>query len=133
MNPHDYLIRVRHLDELIKAKCAERDQLMVLATSVSANMDGMPHASGKSDKVGNIAVKLADLENEINEMIDRYVNLKRDVVTKLEALPHQEYLVLHKYYIQGMTLAAIANDMYYHRVTVSKIKARAMERLKQTT
>jgi DNA-directed RNA polymerase specialized sigma subunit len=129
MNAHDYLIRVQYMVELIKAKCAERDQLMTMATSVNAGIDGMPHASGKSDKIGNIAVKLADLANEVNDLVDRYVNLKRDVVSALEKLPPREYLVLHKHYIQGMSWGEVASDMGYCREQIWRIKVKALEML----
>lgn len=130
---HDYLSSVHFLNERIMAKTIERDQLMTLATSVTANIDGMPHASGKSDKIGNIAVKLADLDREINELVDRYVNLKRDVVNALETLPQQQYLVLHKHYIQGMSWGAVAQDMGYSREHIWRIKVKALENLKRAT
>lgn len=133
MNLEDWLNKVRYLDELIAAKIAERDQLMTLATKITPNMDGMPHGSGTSDKVGNIAVKLVDLAKETDELIDEMVSHKREVIKALEKLDSVEYLVMYKYYIQGMTLAAIAEDMNYHRVSISNIKAKALEHLKDAT
>jgi len=129
----DWLCQVRHLDELINTKIAERDQLMNLATKCTPNMDGMPHGSGTSDKVGNIAVKLADMAAEIDDLIDYYVDYKQNVVRTLQKLDPVEYLILYKYYIQGMTIATIADEMHYHRVTISNKKAEAIEHLKDAT
>ncbi len=125
----DWLEQVRKLDELINAKLAERDQVMDLATGVSSEMDGMPHASGKSDKVGNAAVKLADLATEIDRLIDMYVDFKRDVVAALEKLPANEYGVLHRYYIRYMTWEEIAQDMGYCTVQVWRYKVKGLKRL----
>lgn len=130
---HDWLMQVRMIDELINAKQAERDQLMTLATNITPNMDGIPHATGVSDKIGNAAVKLADMAREIDELVDQYLDIKQEIIKELEKLPNVEYLILHKYCIQGMTLSEIAEDMNYHRVTISNLKAQAIERLKDAT
>ena len=125
----DWLEQVRKLDELITAKLAERDQVLNLATGVSADMDGMPHASGKSDKVGNAAVKLADMAIEIDKLVDKYVDFKRDVVAALEKLPANEYGVLHRYYIRYMTWEEIAQDMGYCNMQVWRYKVKGLRRL----
>lgn len=133
MNIDDWLNKVVWLDELVNAKIAERDDLMTLATKITPNMDGMPHGSGISNKVGNIAVKLADLAKETDEAIDELLNHKQEVIKALQKLDPVEYLIMYKYYIQGLTLEDIAKDMHYHRVTVSNKKSEAIEHLKQAT
>lgn len=130
---HDWLMKIRYMDELIDVKVAERERLMALATKITPEMSGMPHGSGTSDKVGNIAVKLVDLARETNELIDSMVDHKQKVLAVMQKLDSVEYLVLYKYYIQGMTLGQIAKDMHYHRVSISNIKKKAMEHLKDAT
>lgn len=117
-----FLERVRMLDELIKAKIAERDQLLDLATSITPVMSGMPHGGGVSDKVGNIAIKLADLARETNDLIDKYIDHKAMVVQVLEKLPAKEFGVLHRIYVQYMTMSECASDMGYSTVQIWRIK-----------
>ena len=108
----DWLNQVKMLDELIDAKIAERDQLWTLATKITPEMSDMPRGGGGvSDKVGNAAVKLAEMAVELNDMIDRYVDHKNRVVSILETLPHKQYGTLHRYYIQYMTWEEVAADM----------------------
>ena len=113
-----WLEKVRKLDELIDAKCAERDQLWAMATKITPEMTGMPHGGGVSDKVGNIAAKLADMARETNDLVDQYVDYKQMVIRELEKLPANEYGVLHRYYIQYMTWEEVAADMGVCGMTV---------------
>lgn len=114
----DWLEKVRKLDELIDAKCAERDQLLDLATKITPVVSDMPHGSGVSDKVGNVAVKLADLARETDILVDQYADYKQMVIRELEKLPAKEYGVLHRYYVQYMTWEQVAEDMGVCSMTV---------------
>lgn len=125
-----WLEQVRKLDELIKAKEAERMQLWALATKITPEMTGMPHAGGVSDKVGNIAAKLADLIQETDAAWDRYIDQRTEVIRVLEKLPAKEYGVLHREYIQYMTQEDIAQDMGYSTVQIWRIKQSALEMLR---
>lgn len=129
MNVYDWLERVRMLDELIMAKLAEHQQLLDLATKITPNMDGMPHATGVSDKVGNVATKLADLAIETNNLIDSYVDAKQEIIHALEKLPPNQYGVLHRYYVRGMTWEEIAEDMNKSTMQVFRYKKKAIKNL----
>jgi DNA-directed RNA polymerase specialized sigma24 family protein len=125
----DWLEKVRKLDELIHAKCAERDQLMNLATKITPVVSDMPHGGGASDKVGNIAVKLADLARETDILVDRYADYRQMVIRELEKLPAKEYGVLHRYYVQYMTWEQVAEDMGVCSMTVWRWWQKGLESL----
>lgn len=124
-----YLDKVRHLDELINAKIEERDQIMDLATKCTPNMDGMPRASGTSDKVGNAAVKMAEMAKEIDDLIDELVDLKREVNENLGKLDPFEQVLLHRLYIQGMSQVQVAKLMGASTMSVWRWKVKALENL----
>lgn len=124
-----WLDQVKKLDELINAKLAERDQLWALATNITPEMTGMPHGGGVSDKVGNIAVKLADLARETNDLVDHFVDYKASVVATLEKLPPNEYGALHRHYIQYMTWEEVAADMGRCSVQVWRYRKKGLEML----
>ena len=124
----EWLEQVRKLDELIDAKLAERDKLWAMATSVTVDSDGMPHAKGNvSDPVGNAAVKLRMLAEEIDRLIDVYVEHKEQVIRALEKLPHNEYGVMHRHYIRYMTWEDVAEDMGYSTVQIWRLKKNALK------
>lgn len=125
-----FLESVKKYDELIEGKIAERERIMALATKITPNMDGMPHGSGVTDKVGNAVVKLATLAEETNRLIDLYVDRKAQVIKALEQLPAEEYGALHRYYIQGMTWEEVAKDMGYCGMQVYRFKVKGLNHLK---
>ncbi len=129
MSAHDWLCRVTDLDGLINAKLEERDQLMALATKCTGDMDGMPRGSGTSDKVGNAAVKLADMAKEIDDLVDEYVDLKREVNAALDKLDASDQIILHRLYLQGMSQVKVAELMGVCTMTVWRQKVKALKNL----
>ena len=99
--------QIRKIDEFIVGKKADREMLMDMATKITAGMDGMPHGSDVTDKVGNIAAKLATLSSEIDALEER----RERLMAVLESLPPDEYGALHRHYIRGMTWEEVAEDM----------------------
>lgn len=106
-----YLERIQDLDELIDAKILEKEDLLERATSMAPNMDGMPHAPGVSDKVGNGATRLAAKAEEINRLTDMLIDYRDEALALLEQLPPLEYRVLHRFYVMYWTMDKIAQDM----------------------
>lgn len=125
----DWLDQVKKLDELINAKLAERTQLMDMATKITQEMTGMPHGGGVSDKVGNVAAKLADLAKETDDLVDRYVDHRNLVIEILEKLPPMEYGALHRHFIQYMTWEQVAEDMGKSYMQVWRYKRSGLKML----
>lgn len=125
-----WLERVRKLDELITAKLAERDRLNELATDISAKpFDGMPYSNTGtvSQKMQNAVVDLVMLANEIDRVVDQYIDHKQRVVEALETLPEKEYGVLHRHYIRYMTWEQVAEDMGYSTTQIWRIKKNGLK------
>lgn len=132
MNAQEWLEQVRKLDQLISAKLAERDRLKDMATDISPKpMDGMPFDNRGTvpRKMENAVVRLIDLANELNKLIDLYIDHKTKVVKALEQLPAKEYGVLHRYYIRGMTWEQVAEDMTYSTQQIWRIRKKALKNL----
>lgn len=125
LDAHKWLEQVKKYDELINAKIAERDRLIALATDISPRpMDGMPHSNSGtvSQRMQNAVINLILLEQELNKIIDKYVDYKQEVVKVLETLPDKEYGVLHRHYIRYMTWEQVAEDMGYSTMQIWRIK-----------
>lgn len=131
MDVQVWLEQIAKLDELINAKLAEREQVWAMATRmVSQEADGLPHAKGNiSDPVGTGVVRLQMLEQEIDRLIDKYVDCKQQILKVLEKLSAKDYGVLHRCYIRYMTLEQVADEMGYSRQQISKIKKKALKNL----
>lgn len=132
MRADEYLSRIDRLDARIFDLLTEKQRLMEMATRLSPDMTGLPHASGVSDRVGSAAVKLASVDEEINRTVDRLIDARAEVTALLEMLPDDEYKVLHQYYVQQRVVGAIAENWTPREITerqVFRIKARALRRV----
>ena len=106
-----YLGQVALLDARIKNKLIEKQQWKDIALGITANMDGeRVQSSGAKNKIESAIIKLVDIETEIDELVDRLIETKKDVIQTIEQLHSPiEYDVLHKRFIQHMTLQEIAD------------------------
>lgn len=125
MDALEFLKRIAMIDELLASNEAERQELWDRATKKTSSADGMPRASGVSDKVGNNAVKIVHLERQRESLMRDKENIKN----VLMRLPAREYGVLHREYFRHMTQEQIASEMGYCTVQVWRIKKRALESL----
>lgn len=131
MNVQEWLEQVKKLDQLIDAKIAERERLLALATNGTAKPpDGMPHGGGlPSSKVETITIRLLELADETNQLIDNYVDLKREVCAVLEKLPANEYAVMHRFYIRRMRMYNVANELCYSERRCWQFRKNALKRM----
>lgn len=132
MEAQKWLEQLGKLDQLIDAKVAEHSRLRALAADISPKpLDGMPYNNTGmvSRKLENAVINLVMLGDEIDKLIDKYVDYKQEVVKALEKLSANEYGVLHRYYVRYMTLEQIAEDMGYCERQISRIKKKALKNL----
>lgn len=113
MDAYEYLEQVKEADARIDAKRAEERELWAIATSVTQSSDGMPHASGVSDKVGNIMHKILQAQKRTNQEIDRYIDIRDDVIRHIEMLPPKQYSVLHWLYVRKRDHREKNQSWYY--------------------
>lgn len=111
MDAKDYLLQVKKLDLQIKNKLIEKQQWKDIALGITANMEGeRVQSSGTKSKMADALVKCIDIETEINNLIDKLIDTKKEVIQTIEELSSPlQYDVLHLHYIQFMTLQDIAD------------------------
>lgn len=113
MNAYEYLEQVKNADAKIDEKRAEERELWALATSMTQTNDGMPHAPGVSDKVGNIIHKILKAQERTNAQIDRYIDIRDDVIRHIEMLPPKQATVLHWLYVRKRERREKNQSWYY--------------------
>ncbi len=131
MTVEEYLSQARLLDNRINAKIQQVASLNDLATSATATLSGMPHSPNRaSSKMADAVVKIVDLQHEINDDIDRLVDLKREIMRLIKAIPNAEYqLILEKRYLCFMTWEQIAVDMGYSIQHVYRLRDKALKQV----
>lgn len=125
----NYLRQVEKLDARIKNKLIERQQWKDIALGITTSIGGdKVQSSGSQQKMSDAVIKCVDMEAEIDELIDSLIATKRDVIATIEKLDSPtEYDVLHKRYIQFMTLQEIADKYNRDYTTITTTHGRALK------
>lgn len=126
MSNEEYLGMIEKLNLLITNKILEKEELFTIATKTTQDNDGMPHATGTSDKVGNSTVKIVEKEAEIDRVIDLFYDLKQEIIGQIQKLPAEEYDVLHKSFVQGISLSTIAEEKNKHVDTIKSVRRKGI-------
>ena len=130
MTAKEYLQQYKLLDSRINAKCEQLERLRELSTKVSAEQGGGAH-SGVSDRVGNIVAKICDAEAEINEMIDKLLDLRVKIERAIAAVPDETLRqLLELRYINCKTFEQIAVEINYSYMHVCRLHGKALAQIK---
>ena len=124
-----YLRQVGKLDAQIRNKLIEREQWQDIALGITANVGGEKvQASGNQQKMASAIEKCVDMEQEINSLVDELIDIKRKVIATIEKLESPtEYDILHKRYIQHLTLQEIAEEKGRDYTTITTCHGRALK------
>ena len=124
-----YLERAEMVDSIITNKLIEKKQWRDIALGITANMDGeRVQSSGSPSKMADAVNRCIDMEAEIDGLVDRLIDTKREIVATIEQLESPyEYRLLHLRYIQYVDLVDIAErwDKEYTAITTAHGRALA--------
>lgn len=116
MKPKEYLQQVQKLDVMINQKIAEKSELRKFDGVSAIDYSGdKVQSSPKGDAPFTKSVeRIIDLEKEIDDMIDQYVNLKDQIINEIQSLSNVTYIeILYKRYIKYKRLEVIAVELGY--------------------
>jgi DNA-directed RNA polymerase specialized sigma subunit len=131
MTAKEYLSQAYRVDRLITSKLQQVQSLRELATKATATLSGTPvNGSRNVHSMSDIIDKMIDLENEINGDIDCLVDLKRDIVAAIKAVPDPDHCILLELrYLCFRSWGEIAADMHYSKQRVFQIHNDALQKI----
>ena len=111
LDAKEFLSQPKKLDLLIKNKLIEKQQWRDLALGITANTEGeRVQSSGSKQKMADAITKCIDVEAEIDSLVDRLIDKKKEVIQVIEQLDSPiEYDIMHRIYVQYMTLQEVAD------------------------
>lgn len=111
----EYLKQVETLDTKIQQKKIELDSLKDNATGLGAfDYSKEKVQTSASESMSGKVAKYVDLENEINEDIERFTTLRHKVIGQIHMLDDPKYInVLFKKYIEYKGLKEISKELGY--------------------
>ena len=131
MDVKEFLSQHKIIDDCINAKLDEIKELRSLATRLSPSLSGESHSVGTvSDRVGRTAAKIADLEKEVNDEIDKLIGVKAEITAMINSL--EDILLrnlLERRYLLGFSWEKIAEDMGYTPRHITRLHNKAIARL----
>lgn len=110
----------------------EIDQLRMDKMFPGLIQDGMPHGSGGSD-LSAYAAKLDELLGDLKEQMEKRIQLRREIVKKIEDMDSEtEKAVLRYRYIHMLKWEEIAVKMHYTFRHVVRIHGEALKKFKMS-
>ena len=118
-------------DAKIDSKLEELARLKALTTKVTAAMDGeVVSRSRNTDTMAEAVIKIVEMQDEINSLVDSYVDRKAFYAQAIDSLPKPVYIrVLYGYYYHGKSFQQIADEIGYTRRNVCYIHGDALQAL----
>lgn len=125
MTTHAYLDQIDRYDRLIYNKRLQIAELRGNATNITVPTDSEKvKSSGNKDKIGSMAVLIADLETDISNIEKKKVTIQKQI----ESIENvKQYDTLMWFYILHKDLYDISDHLGCSLSNVKKIKSAAMK------
>lgn len=128
MDTKTYLQQISRIDRKINNKLSEISQLKELSVSISAikneeRVQTMPNF----DKIGTAYCKIEKMEEELDKLIDEYVDKKNEIVSQIDSIGDEiQYQILFARYIEKKTFEKIATEINYSFRNTTRLHAKAL-------
>lgn len=129
MTAKQYLRQLERINHIINSKQLQLDELRVIGSGFKA----IDYAADRvqtspRDRMADIMARWVDLEEEINEIIDRYVDTKNRIINEVNSLQDARYMsILYKRYVEFKPLVVVAYEMNYDYKWTCKLHGDALQ------
>lgn len=133
MEVKEYLSQIRLNATKIKTNLKELENLKELALTLGGfNFTEKVQTSGTGDNISKTVARIVDYQNEVNDDINTFLDLKKDIVKKINRLENEDQIeLLYKRYVEFKAWELIAVEMYYSIRQVHNIHGIALEEMKK--
>ena len=131
MTAKDYLLQARFLDDRINSKTQQIASLNELAAKCTTTFSDMPRNPNRGhSRVEDCVIKIIDLEDSIKKDIEKLVDLKKEIMGVIKAVPNVEYQpLLEKRYLCFITWEQSAVDMNYSMQHIHRMHSAALKEI----
>lgn len=135
MKAKEYLQQLKLIDVKIDQKLKQVGDLrqMAQATGALDYSKDRVQTSASGDSLSNAVIRYLSLEEEIDQQIDQFVDLKNQIINQIQALKDVNYVqVLFKRYVEYKGLEVIAVEMGYTYPYVRALHGHALQDFERT-
>ncbi len=132
MKAKQYLLQLQKMDSIIDQNIAWLSELKKIKGDLKAT--DYTKEKVKSSKTNcanfeNIIIKIIDMEHDINDKIDEFVDRKQQIIKQIQSLDNYKYMqVLYKRYVEYKRLEVIAVEMHYTYQHIKRIHIVALKK-----
>ena len=124
----EYLYRYKVLEGAISRKQEERDKLLTMCEKSTTTLSDAPRGGESSRE--DMYIKLADMDELIQDMRQQRSRLFKEIMCRLETLNNKTMQdVLGYRYLNGMSERAIARKIKKSRFCIRQVHDKALEKL----
>lgn len=118
---------------MINNKLVEIQQLRDLALGISSISTGeRVQSTPDFDKIGSKMAKIDELEKNLDETIDKYVDLKNQIIGQIESMEDEiTYNILFSRYIEKKQFELIAIEMEYSWRQIIRLHGKALNQFEE--
>lgn len=133
METKEYLQQIGRYNRLINNKLVELAQYRSMACSVSVvKNDERVQSSPSYDTMDKIVSKIEQMENEIDMLVDRYIDNKRIIISQIDSMPDEmTYQILFSRYVEQKTFEKMAIEMNYCYKQIIRRHGKALQEFEQ--
>lgn len=107
MDARSYLEQIQKIDKMIENKMIEKEQWESIATGTAGQVYGeRVQTSVNRSKMSDAVIKAIGIEKDI----ERLTKKRRQIMDVIERLPAAEYDLVHKVYVQGLSVFEVAEE-----------------------
>ena len=124
----DVLNRYREIRTELDALHEERREWMDRATRITPAMNGMPGGGSERGALENNAIKLVEIERDIDAQIRQGYAVIREIRAAINAVPDPTLRsLLRMHYINGLRFESIAERLHYSVRWTLRLHRRALD------
>lgn len=128
MQAKEFLNKIRYIDMMIDCKCEQIQKLRNRILSIGSPIGDKVQSSKDPDKFTDPISKIIELENEINNDIDKLVELKKIARNTIEQLENEvEKVILYKRYFENKSFEQISVEMGYSWRQIHRLHGNALK------
>lgn len=125
------LRRYKSISDEIEDLTRERESWRERGLALTARLSDMPRGGGVSDKTGDAAARIADIDALIIRRTKELAGLREDIGRMIGTVRDDaQRRLLYLRYIEGCTWEAIAERMHYSYQWVCILHGRALEAMR---
>lgn len=127
-NAKEYLNSIKRIDKEIKKKTSEIYQLKTMALSITVATDSeRVQSSGDKDRLGATVAKIIDKEKEIDEEVDKYIDIKQKIINQINNMSQESYSdILYYRYVACMKWDDVMDNTHISHSHIFRLHGQAL-------